>query len=76
MAESLKNQEKRARAANSHDDGHQHQHGDPELLHKLRRAQEELEYERQKFEQANEKLRKLELEIESLPLLRAQVMNF
>lgn len=71
--ESLKSHEKRARGANSHDESQSHPHYDPETLQKLRRAQDELENERQRLDMANEKLRKLELEIESIPLLRAQV---
>ena len=44
-----------------------------ELSTKLRRAQEEAEMERLKVDHVTEKLRRCEADLETIPLLRAQV---
>ena len=44
-----------------------------ELSTKLRRAQEEVEMERLKVDHVTEKLRRCEADLETIPLLRAQV---
>ena len=46
-----------------------------ELSTKLRRAQEEAEMEKLKVDHVTEKLRRCEADLETIPLLRAQVKN-
>ena len=47
-----------------------------ELSTKLRRAQEEVEMEKLRVDHVTEKVRRGEADLETIPLLRAQVKNF
>lgn len=69
LIEALKHQEKQIRK-NQVEESH---HVDVELANKYRRVLEEVEIERQKVEHVTEKLRKFEIELDTIPLLKAQV---
>ena len=78
MVEAMKHQahDKRASRGNQHDskDDSRENVVDAETSLKLRRALEEVEQERQKVEHVSEKLKRCEAELETIPLLRAQVI--
>ena len=73
LVESMKHQ---AEKANDKRRNHHDAKDDiDETTLKLRRAIDDVEMERQKVETLNEKLRRCEADLESIPLLRAQVSS-
>jgi len=74
LVESMKHQaEKAMDKRRNHHDAKDESDAVAETSLKLRRALDEVDNERQKVESLNEKLRRCEADLESIPLLRAQV---
>ena len=75
LVESMKHQAEKTldKRRNHHDVAKDDSDAVAETTLKLRRALDDVEVERQRVDALNEKLRRCEADLESIPLLRAQV---